>query len=91
MLFDCFISYLYMRVLKLTLGNFFLHISLCFSASSVKRPDVLGSIDLLSNSMPSRRVCTTSGRELFAFSTKHTHTHTSFCLFYHVVLCVFFL
>jgi hypothetical protein len=36
MLFDYFINYLYMRVLKLTLGNFFfLHISLCFSASSV--------------------------------------------------------
>jgi hypothetical protein len=39
------------------------------------RLDALGSIDLLSDSMPSRRVCTTSGRELFAFSAKHTHTH----------------
>jgi hypothetical protein len=41
MLFDCFISYLYMCVLKLTLEKKkkILHISLCFSASSVKRPD----------------------------------------------------
>jgi hypothetical protein len=38
-LFYYFISYLYMRVLKLTLGNFFLYISLCFLAFSVKRPD----------------------------------------------------
>jgi hypothetical protein len=51
--------------------------------------DVLGSVDLLSDSMSSERVCTTSGRELFAFAAKHTHTHTTFCLFYHVVLCVF--
>jgi len=90
MLFDCFISYLYMRVLKLTLGKKkFLHISLCFSASSVKRPDVLGSIDLLSNSMPSRRVCTTSGRKLFAFSTKHTHTHYFLPVLSCCVMCVF--
>jgi len=34
-------------------------------------PDVLGSVDLLSDSMPSGRVCTTSGRKLFAFSAKH--------------------
>jgi hypothetical protein len=37
------------------------------------RPDVLGSVDLLSDSMPSRRVCTTSERELFALYTKHAH------------------
>jgi hypothetical protein len=37
------------------------------------RPDALGSVDLLFDSMPSGRVCTTSGRELFAFSAKHTH------------------
>jgi len=37
------------------------------------RPDMLSSVDLLSNSMPSGRVCTTSERELFAFSAKHTH------------------
>lgn len=53
------------------------------------RPDALGFVDLLSDSMPSRRVCTTSRRELFVFSAKHTHTHITFCLFYHVVLCVF--
>jgi hypothetical protein len=35
------------------------------------RPDGLGSIDLLFDSMPSGQVCTTSGRELFAFSAKH--------------------
>jgi hypothetical protein len=28
-----------------------------------------------------------AGRELSAFSVKHTHT--TFCTFYHVVLCVF--
>jgi hypothetical protein len=37
------------------------------------RPDVLGSVDLLFDSMPSGRVCTTFGRELFAFFAKHTH------------------
>jgi hypothetical protein len=37
------------------------------------RPDMLGSVDLLSDSMPSGRVCTTFGSELFAFSAKHTH------------------
>jgi hypothetical protein len=37
------------------------------------RLGALGSVDLLFNSMMSRRVCTTSGRELFAFSAKHTH------------------
>jgi hypothetical protein len=36
-------------------------------------PDALGSVDLLFDSMPSGRVCTTSGCELFAFSAKHTH------------------
>jgi hypothetical protein len=37
------------------------------------RLDALSSVDLLSDSMPSRRVCTTSERELFDFSAKHTH------------------
>jgi hypothetical protein len=37
------------------------------------RLDTLGSVDLLSGSIPSEQVCTTFGRELFAFSTKHTH------------------
>jgi len=36
-------------------------------------PDSLGSVDLLSDSMLSRWICTTFGRELFAFFTKHTH------------------
>jgi hypothetical protein len=37
---DCFISWLYMRVLKLTLGkNIFLQIFLQFQIFSVKRPD----------------------------------------------------
>jgi hypothetical protein len=36
------------------------------------RPDALGSVDLISDSMPSGRVCTMSVRELFAFSAKHT-------------------
>jgi hypothetical protein len=34
--------------------------------------DALGSVDLLSDNMPFGRVCTTSGRELFNLSTKHT-------------------
>jgi hypothetical protein len=51
---------------------FFLHISLCFSASSVKHPDALGFVDLLFDSMPFRRECTMFGCELFAFSAKHT-------------------
>jgi hypothetical protein len=37
------------------------------------RPDALGSVDLISESMLSGRVCTTSELELFAFSAKHTH------------------
>jgi hypothetical protein len=37
------------------------------------RLDVLGSVDLLSNSMPSGWVCTTFGHKLFAFSAKLTH------------------
>jgi hypothetical protein len=54
------------------------------------RLDVLGYVDLLSDSMPSRRVCTTSGRELFAFSAKHTHTHTHFLsVLSCCVVCVF--
>jgi hypothetical protein len=48
-------------------------------------PDTFGSIDLLSDSMLSGWVCTTFERELFAFSAKHT----TFLLFYHVMLCVF--
>jgi hypothetical protein len=50
------------------------------------RPDVLGSVDLLSDSMPSGRVFTTSGRELLL---SLPNTHTTFCLVYNVVLCVF--
>jgi hypothetical protein len=63
-------------------------------------PDVLCSVDLLSDSMPSGRVCDASGRELFAFFAKHIHYFLSVLsccvvlfyrvvLFYHVVLCVF--
>jgi hypothetical protein len=37
------------------------------------RPDVLSSVDLLSDSMPSGQVCTMSGCELFAFSAKLKH------------------
>jgi hypothetical protein len=36
-------------------------------------PDVLGSVDLISDNMPSRQVFAASGSELFSFSTKHTH------------------
>jgi hypothetical protein len=53
--------------------------------------DLLGSVDLLSDSMPSGRVCTTFGRERFAFSAKHTHTHTHYFLpvLSCCVVCVF--
>jgi hypothetical protein len=36
-------------------------------------PDALDFVDLLSDSMPSGRVCTTSGHELFSFSDKHIY------------------
>jgi hypothetical protein len=93
MLFHCFISYLYMCVLKLTLGNFCsAYFPLFFQLvvwsvwmDMFLHLDALDSVDLLSDSMLSWRVCTTSGRKLFAFFAKHT----TFCLFYHVVLCVF--
>jgi hypothetical protein len=40
------------------------------------RPDILGSIDLLSDSMPSERVCTMSIIDLFCFLCQtHTHAH----------------
>jgi hypothetical protein len=51
------------------------------------RLDALGSVDLLSDSMPSGKVCTTSGRELFAFSAKHTHYFLS--VLSCCVVCVF--
>jgi len=49
------------------------------------RPDVF--VDLLSGSMPSGRVWTTSGHELFAFSAKHTHYFLPVLSCY--VVCVF--
>jgi len=52
-------------------------------------PDALRSVDLLSNSMPSGRVCTTSGCELFAFSAKHTHAHYFLSILSCCVVCVF--
>jgi hypothetical protein len=53
------------------------------------RPDVLGSVDLLSDSMPSGRICTSSGRKLFTFSAKHTHTLLFSCSI--MLCCVCFL
>jgi hypothetical protein len=86
-----------MRVLKLTLGiKKFCIFPFVFQllvwrvqTDMFLRPDALGSVDLLFDSMPSGRVCTTSECDFFAFSAKLTHT--TFCLFYHVVLCVFYL
>jgi hypothetical protein len=52
-------------------------------------PDVLRSVDLLSDSMQSGRVCTTSGHELFVFSAKHTHTHYFLPVLSCYVVCVF--
>jgi hypothetical protein len=57
------------------------------------RPDALGSINLLSDSMISGRVCTTFGRELFSFSAKHILLlfACSFMLCCVVLCCVCFL
>jgi hypothetical protein len=52
------------------------------------RLDVLDSVDLLFDSMPSGRVCTTSELELFAFSAKHSHYF--FPVLSCCVVCVFF-
>jgi hypothetical protein len=56
-----------------------------FRTDMFLHPDALGSVDLLSDSMPSGWVCTTSGRELFAFLAKHTHTLLFVCLSCYVV------
>jgi hypothetical protein len=75
-----------MCVLKLTLGKIiFLLLVWSVRTDMFLRPNALGSVDLLSENMPSGRVCTTSGHEPFAFFARHT----TFCLFYHVVLCAF--
>jgi hypothetical protein len=50
--------------------------------------DVLGSVDLLSDSMPPERVCTTSGRELFCFLCQ-THTHYFLPVLSCCVVCIF--
>jgi len=79
MLFDYFISYLYKRVLKLTLGKkisayfplFFQLLLWSVRMDMFLRLDTLGFVDLLFDSIPFGRVCTTSGRELFAFFAKH--------------------
>jgi len=80
-IFDCFISYFIHACSKANVRNFFFGIFpyvfqlLVWSVQTdmVWRPDMLGSIDLLSDSMPSGRVYTTSEPELFAFSAKNTH------------------
>jgi hypothetical protein len=51
------------------------------------RPVALGFVNLLSDSMSSGQVCITSGRELFAFSAKHTHYFLS--VLSCCVVCVF--
>jgi hypothetical protein len=48
-------------------------IYICVQTDMFLRPNPLGSVDLLYDSMRYGRVCTTSGREPFAFSAKHTH------------------
>jgi len=85
MLFNCFISYLYMRVL---------HISLCFLASIVKRLDghVLASGRArLCRSLIWQHAVQTSMYHVQtrAFCFLYQIHTTTFCLFYHVVLCVF--
>jgi hypothetical protein len=96
MLFDCFISYLYMRVLKLTLGRKKnLHISLCFSTSSEMRSDrhVLASGRArLCRSLIWKYAVQTSmyhvRTQAFWFlcqTDTHTHTHTTFSC--SIILC----
>jgi len=83
-----------MRVPKLILGKIiFLHISLCFSASSLKRPDghVLASKRAwLFRSLIWQHAIRTSMYHIrtraFCFLCQ---IHTTFCMFYHVVLCAF--
>jgi len=91
MLFDCFISWLYMRVLKLTLGkNIFLQ---NFPQASDFQCELSGheqSSHMLTYQLPSRQLSETSEQDpyrfktCFSFSTIHTSLH-----FYHVMLCVF--
>jgi hypothetical protein len=94
MQFDCFISYLYMCVLKLTLGNFCsAHFPLLFSfycdasrqTCSCNWMRSALSISYLTACYPDEYVPRPD--ENFLLSLQNTHI--TFCLFYHVVLCVF--
>jgi len=94
MLFDCFISYLYMRVLKLTLGNFcFAYFPLLFSlqceasgrtCSCVRTRSAL-SISYLTACRPDEYVPHPDASFLLSLP----NIYITFCLFYHDVLCVF--
>jgi hypothetical protein len=95
MLFDCFSSYLYMRVLKLTLGNFCsTYFPLLFNfyceaserTCSCVRTCLALSISYLTACRPDKYVPCPDASFLLSLP----NTHTTFYLFYHVVLCVFF-
>jgi hypothetical protein len=101
LLFDCLISYLYMRVLKLSLGkNYFSpNFSLFFSFSvwSVRTDlaynlNARGLANCKSGCGSSGRVGTTSERDPYryffaAYFLNQLHT-TAFLLIYHDMLCV---
>lgn len=53
------------------------------------RPDTLGLVNLLFDSMPSGQVCTTSGRELFFGFLCQTDTLLFFSVLSCCVVCVF--
>jgi len=96
LLFDCLINYLYMRVLKLTLGKIiFLQIFLWFQlpmwnvrTNLFYGPDVSGSVHQWSSSVPSGQVSNTSGRKPITFSASRTPLIFFLYLLCHVV-CVF--
>jgi hypothetical protein len=102
LLFDCLINYLYMRVLKLTLGKIIIsaNLFLYFQLFSVKCPDGLGlqsgcmrSCWLLVWQVDRPKALVTcldailTGFYLFLCFPCHPHT-IAFLLIYHVMLCV---
>jgi hypothetical protein len=78
---------------KAKVRKFFLHISLCFSASSVKRPDghvlASGHTRLCQSHIWQHAIRTSMYHVQMRAFCFLCQTHTLICMFYHVVLCVF--
>jgi len=78
---------------KAKVRKFFLHISLCFSASSVKRPDghvlASGHTRLCQSHIWQHAIRTSMYHVRMRAFCFLCQTHTLICMFYHVVLCVF--